>query len=526
MATNSVSPKIGKITDVPAEPIIGTATAGAERATVTFTANTSGKGGAVRSYVATSNPGGITGTATTSPISVSGLTPSTAYTFTVSGVGISGQGYPSDASNSVTPTVANYYAQTISSPSKFLLSVANGKSMPVDSSGNAYIAAHVSTNTSASAVMGAAKITSTGIAWNTSITATSGNHGSIGNNFVDSSGNFYFLIPQDSPSALKIYKLSSTGSITWQKILTAQNAGSGALAVDSSGNVVIAAQSWNGSNYDGCLIKLDSSGNLTWQKKLSSSNSYDYFEDLTIDSSGNIYTCGFMFINDTSNVIAKYNSSGDLQWQRKLTGSGGGTPPLYGIIVESGGSNIYVNGTVSDSGPTSRWTTAKYNSSGTIQWQRTLSSDTGASSGNGNIAVDSSNNVYVTGSGTVSSVTLQRLAKYNSSGTIQWQRSFAVTGYSPEILSVSVVSNKMYIELLVDYKILNLVLPDDGTATGTYTISGYTVSYATSTLTAATPSYTDAAQNWTAATNTTYSLSTNTETSAAGDLTITKTGIA
>jgi hypothetical protein len=269
--------------------------------------------------------------------------------------------------------------------------------------------------------MGAAKITSTGIAWNTSITAVSGTHGGISNNFVDSSGNFYFVIPQATPAALKVYKLSSTGSITWQKVLTGTNAGSGALAVDGSGNVVVAAQSWNGTNYDGCLIKLDSSGSLVWQVKLASSNSYDYFEDLAIDSSGNIYTCGFMFINDTSNVIAKYNSSGALQWQRKLTGSGGGTPPLYGIVVESGGSNIYVTGTVSDSGPTGRWTIAKYNSSGTIQWQRTLSSDTGSSSGNG-AAVDSSNNVYVTGSGTVSSVTLQRLAKYNSSGTIQWQR--------------------------------------------------------------------------------------------------------
>jgi hypothetical protein len=102
MATNRVSPKKGKVVDIPTVPTVGTATAGAESATVTYTAAT--KGGPATTFTALSNPGSITGTGT-SPITVSGLTAGTAYTFTVRGSNATGSGEYSSASNSVTPTV-------------------------------------------------------------------------------------------------------------------------------------------------------------------------------------------------------------------------------------------------------------------------------------------------------------------------------------------------------------------------------------------------------------------------------------
>jgi hypothetical protein len=102
MATNRVSPKKGKVVDIPTAPTIGTATAGPGSATVAVTAATIG--GPVTTFTALSNPGSITGTGT-SPITVSGLTAGTAYTFTVRGSNATGNGEYSSASNSVTPTV-------------------------------------------------------------------------------------------------------------------------------------------------------------------------------------------------------------------------------------------------------------------------------------------------------------------------------------------------------------------------------------------------------------------------------------
>ena len=93
------------VPDVVDAPTIGTATAGAEEATVTFTAATTG--GAATTFGAISTPGSVTGTSATSPITVSGLTGGTAYTFKTYGINSSGtwNNVLSAASNSVTPTV-------------------------------------------------------------------------------------------------------------------------------------------------------------------------------------------------------------------------------------------------------------------------------------------------------------------------------------------------------------------------------------------------------------------------------------
>lgn len=87
-------------------PTIGTATAGSSSASVTFTAPTY-TGSGITGYTVTSSPGGITGTGASSPITVSGLTNGTAYTFTVTATTAAGQGPASAASNSVTPTAPN-----------------------------------------------------------------------------------------------------------------------------------------------------------------------------------------------------------------------------------------------------------------------------------------------------------------------------------------------------------------------------------------------------------------------------------
>lgn len=109
MASGRVSKVKGKVVDIPANaPTIGTATDSEAGGTVSvaFTAPSTTPGGPIFSYTAVSNPGSITGTSTSSPIVVSGLTNDTAYTFTVAGTNPTGPGPYSAASNSVTPTLA------------------------------------------------------------------------------------------------------------------------------------------------------------------------------------------------------------------------------------------------------------------------------------------------------------------------------------------------------------------------------------------------------------------------------------
>ncbi|MFN7153611.1 MAG: beta strand repeat-containing protein [Acidovorax sp.] len=90
---------------VPGAPTIGTATAGDTEATVTFTppAFTGGAPILAGGYTVTSNPGGLSGTGSSSPITVTGLMNGVAYTFTVTAANSAGTGPASAASNSVIP---------------------------------------------------------------------------------------------------------------------------------------------------------------------------------------------------------------------------------------------------------------------------------------------------------------------------------------------------------------------------------------------------------------------------------------
>jgi hypothetical protein len=109
---------------------------------VTFTAPASDGGSPITGYTVTSSPGGITGTGGSSPITVSGLTTGTSYTFTVRATNAVGTGPASAASNSIVPqltyisasggsvtTSGNYRIHTFTSSSTFTVnSIGTGSS--------------------------------------------------------------------------------------------------------------------------------------------------------------------------------------------------------------------------------------------------------------------------------------------------------------------------------------------------------------------------------------------------------------
>ena len=90
----------------PDAPTSVSASGGDASASVSFTAPSNVGGSAITAYYAVSNPDGITGTAASSPVSVTGLTNGTAYTFNVWALNTYGPGVWSAASGSVTPAAA------------------------------------------------------------------------------------------------------------------------------------------------------------------------------------------------------------------------------------------------------------------------------------------------------------------------------------------------------------------------------------------------------------------------------------
>ena len=176
-------------------------------------------------------------------------------------------------------------------------------------------------------------------------------------------------------------------------------------------------------NADGTVsaVGLEGSG---WIATLGGTGT-EYGYGVAYDSSGNVYITGYTNSAGAGGnelLIAKYNSSGTIQWQRTL---GTGTAYRHDdsgrmIAVDSSG-NVYVNGTTNFTGGYDSMMIAKYNSSGTLQWQKTFGDSNTQERGHG-ITVDSSGNVFVCGE-TTKGVNGALVAKLNSSGTLQWQRT-------------------------------------------------------------------------------------------------------
>ncbi len=98
--SNPINP-ISYTDTVPGAPTGASATAGNAQATVSFTAPGSNGGSVITLYTVTSNPGNITATGASSPITVTGLTNGVSYTFTVTATNSVGAGPASSPSNMI-----------------------------------------------------------------------------------------------------------------------------------------------------------------------------------------------------------------------------------------------------------------------------------------------------------------------------------------------------------------------------------------------------------------------------------------
>jgi hypothetical protein len=126
----------------------------------------------------------------------------------------------------------------------------------------------------------------------------------------------------------------------------------------------------------------------------------------------------------------------DSYWIALLGGSG--TDEAKAVAVDSSDNIIIAGNTSSDGQGGHDVLIAKFDSSGTLQWDRTLG-DSSNDYAQG-VAIDSSDNIIIAGHGYFGGSWTGFVAKYNSSGVIQWQKKIN-TGSSDYIRKCAVDSS-------------------------------------------------------------------------------------
>ncbi len=135
----------------------------------------------------------------------------------------------------------------------------------------------------------------------------------------------------------------------------------GALAVDGLGNVYVAGTSiGSGTSYDYATIKYSAGGNELWVKRYNGpGNNYDSANALAVDDSGNVYVAGESYGSSTSYDYAtiKYDTDGNELWMKRYNGPGNSTDSAYALAVDGSG-NVYTAG--ASYGTNNDYATIKY----------------------------------------------------------------------------------------------------------------------------------------------------------------------
>lgn len=262
--------------------------------------------------------------------------------------------------------------------------------------------------------------------------------------------------------------------------------------VDSANHVIITGDD-GGSNSNIVTSKMTFSSTYEYSRQLSGTSTNEYPQNMVLDASNNIYIVGGTTANSVGNMdmyVSKYNTSGSLQWQKTIGTSS--TDLFYDIEIVDSDANLIVTGYTANSGLSGSYIGKLSSSSGNLLTQIQIGgtgsapditkdnqgnvyvlADEPASAGRDgfviqkldtslndllvkrvdhattdidgtSIAVDSSRNIYfgcITGTGSN-----MFFGKLNSSGVLQWQKTFNYT-WNNGIISMC-VDNSGYVYLL------------------------------------------------------------------------------
>jgi len=225
-----------------------------------------------------------------------------------------------------------------------------------------------------------------------------------------------------------LIKVNTAGGITWASTFTSSSGTvrCPSLARTTDGGYALGGTTWSGYTYDSSaiVIKATSSGGFSWARQFNETNGREACRAVCGTSDGGVIAAGYR-TNASGNkdiLLLKLSSAGSLDWAKAYGGSG--EEWAASVIQTADGGYALLGQTKSFSDPTyGELILIKLNSSGDIQWARTYDmtyvdwpSALIQAPDNGYVI-----SYYLTSGGF-------SILKTSSDGSLQWARGSGVTG--------------------------------------------------------------------------------------------------
>ncbi len=247
---------------------------------------------------------------------------------------------------------------------------------------------------------------------------------------------------------LFVTKYDSAGTRQWTKLLGSpgQIIYIYAMAADGEGNTYLTGFTTGPvgdqvmvGNSDLLVVKYDKDGNLQWSRISGVTTNDTMGYGIAVDLEGNVAVTGQTWGNldgntlqgSTDGFVMKYRADGTKLWTKTI-GVVGASANSVGIAASPSGA-FYISGSIDGSLPPNTVTgtqdafVAKYDTDGDLKWVKQHGVMGAATAGKG-IAVDSNENIFISGTTTGSLASVFNgvqdlfVAKYDSTGDRKWTR--------------------------------------------------------------------------------------------------------
>ena len=233
------------------------------------------------------------------------------------------------------------------------------------------------------------------------------------------------------PGKIVTIKYNSAGEKQWAAIYEAPNnadAYSKALTVDSNDNVYVTGGVVSGKSNDYLTIKYNSFGEPAWVKTYDGpAERFDEANAVQVDADMNVYVTGTSRNDQAMNFATiKYNSDGVVQWARQFNNYEGPLGILdfeaKKLLLDKAG-NIYV------AFESLGFTLIKYNPAGSEQWSAQYAGGGYGEDKLKGMAMDSMNNIYLTGAIGIDPELKFATAKFDNLGQFKWAATYKGPGF-------------------------------------------------------------------------------------------------